>query len=132
MALLAACGGSGGGGTTPLSTAKAISAFSFTNSSATGIIDDNAKTISVTVPYGTDVTALVATFTTYGIVKVGSTFQVSGTTANNFTSPVVYSVVMADGTTAEYTVTVKTAREIYAANIQMIRFPFMIHLLTGT
>jgi DNA-binding beta-propeller fold protein YncE len=55
-------------------------------------------------------------FSTYGIVKVGTTFQVSGTTANSFTRPVVYTVVMADGTTAAYTVAVKIAREIYVAN----------------
>jgi hypothetical protein len=53
LVLLAACGGESGGGTTPLSAANAMSAFSFTNPAATGIIDDNAKTISVTVPYGT-------------------------------------------------------------------------------
>ena len=45
------------------------------------------------MPPGTDVTALVATFTTTGAsVKVGSTVQVSGTTANDFTYPVVYTV----------------------------------------
>ena len=64
----------------------------------------------VTVPYGTNVTALVATFTTTGSsVKVGSTVQVSGTTANNFTSPVIYTVTAADGSTMSYTVTVAVA-----------------------
>ncbi len=89
---------------------KAITAFSFASPPATGTIDENAKTIAMTVPFGTDVTALVATFTTTGAsVKVGSTVQVSGTTANNFTSPVIYTVTAADGSTASYTVTVTVA-----------------------
>jgi hypothetical protein len=91
-------------------TAKAITAFRFASPAATGTINENAKTIAVTVPYGTNVTALVATFTTTGSsVKVGSTVQVSGTTANNFTSPVIYTVTAADGSTVSYVVTVTVA-----------------------
>ena len=54
--------------------------------------------IAVTVPHGTTVTSLVATFTvdkgdsTAAVVKVSTTSQTSGTTTNNFTSPVTYSV----------------------------------------
>jgi formylglycine-generating enzyme len=63
--------------------------------------------ISATVPFGTDVTALVATFTTIGqIVKVGNTTQASGTSANNFSSVVTYTVAAANGSTQDYTVTV--------------------------
>lgn len=104
------CGGGGGGDTTPLSAAKAITAFSFTSPAAIGIIDVNAKTIAVSVPHGTSVTALIATFTMTGAsVKVGATAQVSGTTANDFTSPVTYTVTAADSTTATYIVTVTVA-----------------------
>ena len=89
------------------SSEKAITAYSFTSPAATGTIDEGAKTISVDVPNGTDVTALVATFTTTGAsVAVGATTQVSGTTANNFTSPLVYTVTAADSSTVDYTVTV--------------------------
>jgi len=113
-AILISCGGGGGGGlsvnVTAASSAKAITAFSFTNPGATGLIDESAKTIAVSVPQGTNVTALAATFTTTGSsVKVGSTTQVSGTTPNNFTSPVSYTVAAADGTTATYSVTVTIA-----------------------
>ncbi|MGD0279735.1 MAG: DUF1566 domain-containing protein [Smithella sp.] len=70
----------------------------------------SGQTITVNMPYGTNVTDLVATFTTTGSsVKVGSTVQVSGVTPNNFTNPVVYTVIAQDGTTEEYTVTVKVA-----------------------
>ena len=40
---------------------------------------------------------------------MGSTVQISGTTANNFTSPVTYTVTAADSSTQNYTVTVTIA-----------------------
>jgi len=91
--------------TVALSSAKAITGYSING--VPGTIDQSAKTISVTMPLPTDVTALVATFTTTGVsVTVGTTAQVSGTTANNFTNPVVYTVTAADSSTVNYTVTV--------------------------
>jgi hypothetical protein len=116
-AFVAACGSSGGGGSTPAgavapaATAKAITAYSFVGfPGAAGTIDEAAKTIALTVPNGTAVTALVATFTTTGTgVKVGTTAQTSGATANDFTSPVAYIVTAADGSTATYTATVTVA-----------------------
>ncbi len=87
---------------------KAITAFSFTNLAVTGVIE--GTTITVTVPYGTDITALAATFATTGAsVKVGSTTQVSGSTANNFTSSVIYTVTAEDSSEQDYTVTVTVA-----------------------
>ena len=112
VAFTAGCGGGGGsegsimGGVN--NTAKAITAYSLNG--ATGTINETAKTIAVTVPFGTNVTALVATFTTTGAsVKLGAAVQTSGTTANDFTSPVVYTVNAADNTTASYTVVVTVA-----------------------
>jgi hypothetical protein len=91
------------------STTKALTTFSLTDGTITavaGTIDEAAKTVSVTLPAGTPVTALVATFTSTGVgVAVGTTAQVSGTTANDFTSPVTYVVTAEDGTTASYLVT---------------------------
>jgi outer membrane protein assembly factor BamB len=92
------------------SSAKALTDYSFASPAATGIIDESAKTISVTVPYGTDVTAMVATFQTTGTsVKIGSIVQISGTTPNDFTNPVQYTVTDADSSTVTYTVTVHIA-----------------------
>jgi hypothetical protein len=89
-------------------SAKAITAYSLAGVS--GIINETAKTISVTLPTGANVTALIATFTTTGTsVLIGVAVQTSGTTANNFTSPVAYTVTAADSTTATYTVTVTVA-----------------------
>jgi Tfp pilus assembly protein PilP len=93
--------------TTSPKTAKALSSFSFATLAVTGLINDSAKTVAVTVPYGTVVTALVATIVSNGAsVTVGSAVQVSGTTANNFTAPVTYTVTAADSTTQNYVVTV--------------------------
>ena len=81
---------------------KAITAFSFQGLSPpiTGIVTEAAHTIALTVPFGTNVSALVATFSTTGAsVRVGATLQVSGTTANNFSSPVTYRVTAANAST---------------------------------
>jgi uncharacterized delta-60 repeat protein len=89
-------------------SAKAITAFSL--GGVSGTINETDKTITVIVPYGSSVTGMKATFTTTGqSVKVGSTEQISGSTYNNFTSPVTYTVTAADSSTQDYTVTVTVA-----------------------
>ena len=96
-------------------TAKEITAFGFTASANTALSSDitgtiNGTDISAAVPYGTDVTALVASFTTTGAsVAVGVTPQISGTTANDFKGPVTYTVTAGDDSTRDYTVTVTIA-----------------------
>lgn len=96
---------------------KDLITFSFTAdvNNGAGITTDckgafTGTSISVSVPYGTSVTALVATFTTTGSeVRVGSTIQVSGVTPNDFTNPVTYIVTAEDSTTRSYVVTVTVA-----------------------
>ena len=96
--------------TIALSTTKAITAYSL--GGHTGTINEGAKTIAVSVPNGTDVTTLVATFTTTGAsVKVGSVVQTTGSTKNDFTSPVTYIVAAADSSTQNYVVTVTVVLE---------------------
>ena len=91
------------------STQSVLTTFGFTSPLVTGVINESAKTIRVTVPYGTTVTALVAVFSTTGAsVRVGSTPQISGITANNFSAPIIYTVVAANGSTQDYTVTLNT------------------------
>ena len=101
------------------SSEKAITAFSFPALSVSGTI--NGNDIAVTVPFGTNVTTLVANFTASAktTVKVGATVQVSGTTANNFSSAVIYKVSAEDGSTADYTVTVTVNQptQITSANV---------------
>ncbi len=101
--------------TTATSSLKAISAFSFTTANNTALSADITGTVADSVittdaPAGTDVTALIANFTTDGAnVTVGTTTQISGTTANDFTSGVTYRVTAIDGTTHDYTVSVTVA-----------------------
>ena len=105
VALAAGCGGGSESGNTAPSSGKTITAYSLAG--VAGTINETTKTISVAIPYGTNVTALVATYTTTGAgVKVGAGAQTSGSTANNFAAPVTYVVTAVDGTTATYTVTV--------------------------
>ncbi|MHB8123230.1 MAG: ice-binding family protein, partial [Desulfuromonadaceae bacterium] len=107
VTFVAGCGG--GGGSVAPSSAKAMTAYSLTGT--TGTIVESDRTIAVTMPYGTDLTALPATFTTTGAsVKIGAVVQTSGTTENNFTSAVDYIVTAADGTTATYRVAVTVAQ----------------------
>ena len=100
--------GCGSSSEAPLSPAKAITAFKITSPvEATGVITEAAHTIAITVPYATNTAHLVATFTTTGAsVEVGTTVQKSGETANNFTSPMIYTVTADDATTQNYMVTV--------------------------
>ncbi len=75
-------------------------------------INATAKTIDIEVENGTDLTNLISTFTLSdgATAKVGSVAQVSGTTANDFTSPVTYKVTAEDGaTTQDWVVTVTVA-----------------------
>jgi len=61
----------------------------------------------LTVRPGTGLLGLVAYFTTTGAsVSVAGTPQVSGSTGNDFTSPLTYRVSAADGSTQDYLVTV--------------------------
>lgn len=81
-------------------TAKAIVTFAFPNGS--GFIGDS--TIRVPVPTGTNVTALVPT-----IVHNGASISPLSGIAQDFTSPVTYTVTAQDGSSKQYTVTVDVA-----------------------
>ena len=113
--ILFSCGGGGGDAQPSAASAKDITAFSFTDAAnsalaqnVTGVI--SGTNIYVTVPNGTSRTALVATFSTTGQeVRIVGAVQISGTTANNFTGSVVYTVTAQDASTKTYTVTVSEA-----------------------
>jgi len=97
------------------SSAKAITAFSFQGLAPPvfATINEAAHTITAKVPYGTNVTALVTTFSTTGAsVTVSGVPQLSGITANNFTGPVIYTVAAADASTQVYVATVTVAAPV--------------------
>lgn len=88
-----------------INSEKAITGFSVNGVAA--IIDEVAKTIELSLDSSIDITAIVASYTTTGnIVQVNNIDQVSGETINDFSNPVVYTIIALDGSSVEYTVTV--------------------------
>ncbi|WKK80471.2 DUF5018 domain-containing protein [Marivirga arenosa] len=81
-----------------------IEEFSITsmNPPVSGVINEEAFSISLDVPSGTDITDLSPEIS---ISDKATVVPASGT-AQDFTSPVVYTVTAENGTVAEYTVTV--------------------------
>ena len=86
---------------------KALTELLFVGTSSTSTIDPEARIVRVRVPEGTDLTSLVAGFTTTGVsVTVDGREQQSGLTSNDFTRPVCYRLTAEDGTTADWSVRV--------------------------
>ncbi|MBU1106981.1 MAG: hypothetical protein KKB51_09965 [Candidatus Riflebacteria bacterium] len=103
--------------------AKAITTFNFASLSITGVIDEGNKTVALTVPFGTDITALVPTIT-----HTGSSVSPNTGVAQNFTNPVTYTVTAADATVQDYVVTVTVAANPAKA---ITAFNFASPLTTG-
>lgn len=86
--------------------------FSFLKKDNAGVIYDvnafiNDNNITACTPLVTDVKNLIATFTTNGEkILVNNLEQTSGITSNDFTNPVTYTIIAADGETNQYTVSV--------------------------
>jgi hypothetical protein len=89
-----------------------ITSFQFEAVHNSGLLDNIAAgidgvNITAQLPFATP-TTLVATFsvTAGATVSVGSIVQVSGTTPNDFSAPVLYRVTGSDGATASYVASV--------------------------
>lgn len=95
-----------------LMTDKEIISFSFLKEANSFLISDITAGIEMTnitavVPFSTDIKSLKASFETTGTsVTVNGIAQTSGTTANDFTNPLTYTVTAEDGSTKEYEVIV--------------------------
>ncbi|MGL1887452.1 MAG: FG-GAP-like repeat-containing protein [Reichenbachiella sp.] len=86
-----------------------VTSFSLTAQTGAATIDATNHTVDIEVANGTVVTGLIPTFelSTGATATVSAAAQVSGTTANDFTSAVTYTVTAEDGsTTQDWTVTV--------------------------
>jgi hypothetical protein len=82
---------------------KAITAFSIND--VAGIINENAKTIAITLPYDTSVSSLMPVI---NVSPGASVYPASGDSVD-FSSSQTYTVTAEDGSTAQYTVTVTLA-----------------------
>ena len=99
-----------------LSSEKTLFKFGFLKANNPSLTDDIVDTVTgpavrITVPHSTDISMLKAVFkhSSRATVTVGGVAQSSGSTANDFTSTVVYTVVAEDKSTASYSISV--ARE---------------------
>ena len=86
---------------------RAITSFAFLSPPVQGTIAAVARIITVEVPSGTGLTALVAVFVASGDrVTVAGLEQVSGSTVNDFSGPVEYVVEGPDDSSVTYVVRV--------------------------
>ena len=81
-----------------------IASFGFTSPSTTGTINNTGNTVTVTVPFGTVVTAL-----TPSVILTDTNASISPAGIQSFSTPKTYTVTAEDGTTKVYTVTVNIA-----------------------
>ena len=95
--------------------------FEFESLSVEGVINEAAKTVAVEVPYATDVTALTPTiqYVSNGAAAVD---PLTPTGAQDFTSPVVYTIRDKDGSTTAYTVTVSIAEPSTDATLSALSY----------
>jgi hypothetical protein len=94
------------------SSSKDITAFGIAAGGTTVGASISGTDIALTLPFGTALGSLVATFTLSdagATAAVDGLAQVSGATTNDFSSPIQYLVTAADGSDKTYTVTVALA-----------------------
>jgi len=119
------------------SSLKQLTSFSIVSPATTGKIANGV--VSVSVPKGTDVTKLVASFASSSFSKVYITksnkdsLQTSGVTINNFSDTVSYKVVAEDGSNLVYKVVV-TILKSQGNSITKFSFvdPAVTGVITGT
>ena len=111
-----------------LSSDKKFLSFGFNASDNPGLVTDvagavNGTDIIVAVPSGCDITSLIATFSVSpkAAVTIGNTRQTDKKSKNNYSTPLTYTVVAEDGSSANYTVTVT---RVLATDKDIITFFF--------
>lgn len=93
---------------------NALSYFAFLRKDNICVVKDieltiDGKSLELLTPYIANRENLIATFTTNGEkVLVNGLEQISGVTSNDFTMPITYSIVSADGTVENYVVNLTT------------------------
>ncbi len=104
-----------------ISSRKEITSFDFASPSAAGVIV--GTNIAVTVPFGTSVTALVPT-----VVITGVSVSPASGIAQDFSTPVDYTVSADDGSSQVYRVTVTVA---LASSKEITAFSFAAPAVAG-
>lgn len=96
-----------------VSAGKQIVFFKITTPAVSGVIDTINKTISLTVPAGTLLTALATDIS----LAAGHTVTPASGTPQNFSNPVIYTVKSPDNTTTSWTVTVGSSAVVIENDI---------------
>ncbi|MCP1186492.1 S-layer homology domain-containing protein [Paenibacillus sp. 1781tsa1] len=98
--------------------------LSFRIDEINGKINEDSHTVHVSMPYGTDLRELVANFDMKGVsAEVEGHIQISGITVNDFTSPVIYSILARDGSVQTYTIIVEMLTEDDISKLQITGLP---------
>ncbi|MEI6281012.1 MAG: immunoglobulin-like domain-containing protein [bacterium] len=84
------------------STGKSVKVFNFLNLGAKGIVDEVSGNIDITVPFGTDITALTPSIKISG----GASISPDNNIVQNFTNPIIYVVTAENGLSQSYITTV--------------------------
>ena len=100
-------GSGGGGGSDPVTPATGAKITAFSVLGVDGVINQSAGTITVTLPAGTNVTAVAPSVT----VTAGAVVSPVSGEVVNLTAPVVYTVTLGEET-SRYTVTVTFERSV--------------------
>ena len=95
-----------------LSANNDVISFGIQSLNVSGVVSEN--TISISVPYGTNISSLIADFTLSAKAKasISNVTQVSGLTSNDFTAPLTYIITAEDGTTKSYVISVTIAPKL--------------------
>lgn len=118
----------------PKSGEKKITSFAFktTNNAAltesiTATINENDKTITAIVPFGTDITAFTPE------IVASSKASVSPTGAQDFSTPVAYTITAEDNTKTTYTTTItpapNTEKAIVSFQFLLSENPFEVNVI---
>jgi hypothetical protein len=111
---------------TSLSHNAHILSYSLPQQVSPAVIDSSAHAIQLTVLHGSNMTSLVAAFTLsqFATATIGTTVQQSCVTANNFTNPVIYTVIAENPAyTQNWTVTV-TEQPVLNTGTDFLSFTF--------
>ena len=103
------------------SSSRDITSFDFKglSPSVQGDINQSSRVISLTVPYGTNISNLVPA------IKIsGKTISPNSGVAQDFTKSVTYTVTAEDSTTQKYTVNVKVASKVLSSTKSIKSFDF--------
>ncbi len=103
----------------PVSSAKDITAFTVPSQIGSSVISTVSRTVTLTMPYGTNLTALIPTIA----VSANATITPASGVARNFTTAQTYTVTAQDGTTQTWTVTVSTSAGSSSNNILTFSIP---------